>query len=70
MTLHTDFSPTVEIHIDESACDGCGLCIDFCPVGVLELRNGILKIVKLEACYACRSCEDLCPHGAIGIVER
>jgi ferredoxin len=58
---------SVDIHIAIEACDGCGLCVDFCPVKVLRIHDGIPTVDKLNVCYACNTCEDLCPHGAITI---
>ena len=65
-----EYSQMIEIYIAETACDGCGLCVDFCPVGVLEMRDGLPNVVKLQACYDCGTCVDLCPHGAIRIESR
>ena len=62
-----DYSVTIYIHLNESVCDGCGLCVDFCPVGVLEMNDGMPNVVKLKACYDCGTCEDLCPQGAIKV---
>ena len=70
MTQQHGIFRKVEITIRFQDCDGCGLCVDFCPVGVLTLKNKLPEIVKLESCYACRSCEDLCPHGAITVDEK
>jgi 2-oxoglutarate ferredoxin oxidoreductase subunit delta len=65
-----DYSATVKIILDESACDGCGLCVDFCPVGVLEMNDGLPKVVKLKACYDCGTREDLCPGDGIHVEPR
>ena len=70
MTRLPDYSQHVDILISEKACDGCGLCVDFCPVGVLKMGDSIPKIIKLTACYDCGTCEDLCPRGAIKIEPR
>ena len=67
MTHPPDYSATVKIILKESACDSCGLCVDFCPVGVLEMNDGLPKVVKLKACYDCGTCVDLCPGYAITI---
>jgi NAD-dependent dihydropyrimidine dehydrogenase PreA subunit len=57
------------IEIDETRCDGCGLCVDFCPVKVFGQEDGSVKVAKIEACYACDTCVDLCPKGAIKIIK-
>jgi electron transfer flavoprotein alpha subunit/NAD-dependent dihydropyrimidine dehydrogenase PreA subunit len=49
------------------ACTGCGVCVDACPFGAVELVNG--KAVINEACRACGQCVDACPVGAIVMSE-
>jgi NAD-dependent dihydropyrimidine dehydrogenase PreA subunit len=57
------------IEIDETRCDGCGLCVDFCPVKVFSKESRDVKATQGEACYACDTCVDLCPKGAIKIIK-
>jgi NAD-dependent dihydropyrimidine dehydrogenase PreA subunit len=59
----------VEIKVDVEKCDGCGTCVDVCPVGVFEIRQGKSVVVNPDECLACRACEVQCPSGAIEIVE-
>ena len=59
-----------DIVIFSEKCDGCGLCEDFCPVGVLQLEGGVPRVVKPGACYACFTCADLCPQEAIHVIQR
>jgi len=49
-------------------CTGCGLCIETCPNGALQLANGI-AILAQAACTQCQVCVDACPEGAISAVE-
>ena len=49
----------VKPKVQADACTGCGLCVDFCPVGVLKMGDSIPKIIKLTACYDCGTCADL-----------
>ncbi|MBN2334671.1 FAD-binding protein [Candidatus Bathyarchaeota archaeon] len=49
------------------ACTGCGLCVDVCPFGAIEMVDG--KAVITEACRACGQCVDACPVGAITMKE-
>jgi len=49
------------------ACTGCGVCVDVCPFGAVDMVNG--KAVINEACRACGQCVDACPVGAIVMSE-
>jgi len=45
------------------ACVGCGICVNVCPFGAIEMVDG--KAVINEACRACGECVDMCPSAAI-----
>jgi len=49
------------------ACTGCGVCVDVCPFGAIDMVNG--KAVINEACRACGQCVEACPVGAIVMSE-
>jgi electron transfer flavoprotein alpha subunit/NAD-dependent dihydropyrimidine dehydrogenase PreA subunit len=49
------------------ACTGCGVCVDVCPFGAIDMVNG--KAVINEACRACGQCVEACPIGAIVMSE-
>ncbi|MCW4020330.1 MAG: hypothetical protein NWF14_03770 [Candidatus Bathyarchaeota archaeon] len=57
-------------------CDGCeGLqqpeCIEFCPYGVFELRDGKALVVNPQKCvHGCVACERLCPRKAVAFPQR
>ena len=64
------------IEIDEDYCKGCSICIDFCPLEVLELSDRINSRgyyppvpVHEERCIGCRFCELLCPEFSIMIIN-
>ncbi|MEM2320685.1 MAG: 4Fe-4S dicluster domain-containing protein [Candidatus Bathyarchaeia archaeon] len=59
----------VKINVDLEKCTGCGSCVDVCPVGVYELKEGKSVPVKVDECLICRACETQCPSGAITITE-
>ena len=46
-------------------CKGCGICVEFCPTNVLELKDGKVNIKDLDACIKCGQCELRCPDFAI-----
>ncbi len=58
------------IKIDESKCNGCGLCIDACHEGALQLVDGKAKLVSDIYCDGLGDCLPECPTGAIAIEER
>ncbi len=56
-----------EIRVDPDKCTGCGLCVQACPYGVIELVEGLPRIG--EGCTLCRSCIEACPENALSILE-
>lgn len=58
------------VRIDEEKCDGCGLCVDACHEGALELVNGKARLVSESYCDGLGNCLPECPAGAITIEER
>ncbi len=51
--------------IDEAKCDHCGLCVSICICGALQMKDNVVKIIKVDDCGWCTMCELVCPHGAI-----
>ena len=51
--------------INMDRCDGCGLCVDYCPTDAAEMIEAQPSIVRPEDCAYCGLCEETCPHGAI-----
>ncbi len=58
------------ISIDESKCDGCGLCIPSCEEGALKIVDGKARLVKDIYCDGLGNCLGECPRGAIKLIER
>ena len=55
------------INLDE--CDGCGLCVDVCPMDVLRMNETIKQpmIRYPEDCMTCYNCERECPYNCIDV---
>jgi ferredoxin len=58
------------IEIDESRCDGCGLCVRGCAEGALEIVEGKARLVTEAYCDGLGACLAECPRGALRIVSR
>ncbi|MFA6871009.1 MAG: 4Fe-4S binding protein [Bacteroidaceae bacterium] len=58
------------IKIDESLCNGCGLCVKGCHEGALQLINNKATLVSELYCDGLGACIGDCPEGAITLEER
>jgi ferredoxin len=58
------------ITIDKAKCDGCGLCVNACQEGAIELTQGKARLISDEYCDGLGNCLPECPTGAIEIVEK
>ncbi len=58
------------IKIDESKCNGCGLCVTGCHEGALQLIDGKAHLVSESYCDGLGDCLPECPTGAIVLEER
>jgi NAD-dependent dihydropyrimidine dehydrogenase PreA subunit len=58
------------IRIDESKCDGCGICCEGCPEGALQMIEGKARLVSEITCDGLGACVGECPQGAITVEKR
>ncbi len=49
-------------------CVGCGTCVNFCPEGVIKIKNKKAKI-DYDYCKGCLICMNVCPFKAIEKVK-
>lgn len=62
--------PRGRVTVFPNWCKGCGLCVEFCPTGVLEQgSDGRVIVAHAEKCTACRWCELHCPDFAIFVTD-
>ena len=66
-----------KVKVDWTKCNGCGTCVDTCPVSVFELQDlsdypDSKKSVPVRAddCILCMTCVTSCPTGAITVEEK
>lgn len=55
--------PTL-IDVNCELCTACGLCVQVCPIGLLEMGE-CGPVTGWESCIACGHCVASCPHGAL-----
>ena len=58
------------IKIDEDLCNGCGLCVEGCHEGALQLIDDKARIISDLYCDGLGACIGECPVGAITLEER
>lgn len=57
---HSDMHPWINPKI----CKNCSLCLDYCPAGAIEQKEGSASIVD-ERCIGCGECLVVCQTGAV-----
>jgi len=58
-----------EITVNSKWCKKCGLCVEFCPRQVLEMKE-VPSVKDAERCIGCLMCEMHCPDFAISVKRR
>jgi ferredoxin len=76
--LHPVHTSSFVLALDDRTCNGCGKCVDACPVDALSLvsandpRMKRRKAARLaeEQCLGCGVCVDTCPRGCLKLTPR
>ena len=55
--------------IEKEECIGCGICVDACAQGVLEVSGDCVEAVNEDNCIACGDCVEECPMGTISEIQ-
>ncbi len=67
--------PPFVAEVDQSRCDGCGLCVEECQysgaLALVELEVGAEQVQRAQVnpalCKGCGACVAVCPHRAIDV---
>ncbi len=54
---------------DPSTCEGCGLCVERCPMGALQVVDGVVD-QEPGRCIGCGLCVTSCSSGSLSMVRR
>ena len=57
-----------EISIDNKKCLSCNICVEVCPIGVIESNIPQSPIIG-DKCIYCSTCVDACPVDAIDVLN-
>jgi electron transport complex protein RnfB len=55
--------------MDEEKCKACGVCVKFCPMNALELKDEKV-LYNPDLCIGCGVCVHKCPNDACWLVKR
>jgi ferredoxin len=58
--------PGVSIMVDAELCTGCGVCVERCFAGEMQLIDEVA--VPSSNCKGCARCVEICPEGAVRLV--
>jgi len=59
-------SPYSWLDVDRKKCNHCGLCVEMCPMDVLQMGKGKVPFMRYrDDCWYCDVCVAVCPRKAI-----
>jgi Fe-S-cluster-containing hydrogenase component 2 len=56
------------IQVNQELCAGCGVCIEACSVGAIQLVDQ-QAVIDEALCAQCEACVDACPNEAITVLS-
>lgn len=67
MAQHRYLKGVTTLALDSVKCVGCGMCMEVCPHGVLEMSERKARITDKDRCMECGACALNCPADAIRV---
>ena len=58
------------ITINQTLCNGCGLCASACHEGAIGIKDGKAVLLREDYCDGLGDCLPACPMNAISFEER
>ncbi len=55
--------------VKEEKCDGCGLCIQYCPTEMIFIDPESEKAIKCDLCQGDPECVKICPTDALSFIS-
>lgn len=70
--VHSQYSETGTVAVDNAACTACGLCVEICPAEALKMEKGRPQVNPDSpfGCIACGHCMMACPEEGIRVAGR
>ena len=65
-----ELDPLVAI-VDADACTACGMCLEACPYGAIEMGSSgesSAAVISESGCKGCGGCVPVCPENAIDLL--
>ncbi len=56
--------------VDNELCTGCGICVDKCYSGAMELNDAGKAVPTEDICIGCGICASVCPEDAVSLFEK
>ena len=69
-TANTGSWRTQRPDVDFGRCTKCGLCAEYCPVGIVEVRKDheVCVVIDWYCCKGCGICANVCPRQCISMI--
>ena len=64
---HKYLKNVITLNLIEDKCVGCGMCLNVCPHGVFQMKEGKARILDKDSCMECGACAKNCAFFAIEV---